>query len=280
MPMKYLNTACYHFFEVREYLERLRKVFKRKALALDLLGTVIITPEGINCFVSGLESDVREFQKFLKETCEQKLTFKDSWSDHKPFNRMLVKVKSQIVPVNDPDINPRQEGGNYLNPQDFKDWMDQKKDMLILDTRNEFEYNIGTFKNATQLHIENFREFDEKLDTIPEEWKEKPIVMFCTGGVRCEKASPIMKKKGFKNVYQLDGGILNYFERVGGEHYQGNCFVFDKRVALNSNLEETDIVECFACRHPVTPEEQRLETYKYEEYCPYCYDDPEKRTKF
>lgn len=278
--MKYLNTACYHFFEVREYLERLRKIFKRKATELNLLGTIIITPEGINCFISGLEDDVEVFKVFLEHVCEKKLTFKDSWSTHKPFNRMLVKVKKQIVPTNDPDIDPNQSEGMHLHPRDFEKWIDQNKDMIILDTRNEFEYQIGSFKNATHLQIENFREFDEKLNSVPEEWKEKPIVMFCTGGIRCEKASPIMKKKGFKEVYQLDGGILNYFEQVGGKHYQGDCFVFDKRVALNSKLEETDTVECFACRHPVTPEEQKLDSYKYEAYCPYCYNSPEKRTKY
>lgn len=222
--------------------------------------------------VAGEPSKIEEFKDFLRSlTGNSDLFFKESFSDEIPFNRMLVKAKQQLIPVDHPGVKPDMNDESHLAPEALKAWYEEKKDFIILDTRNDFEFNIGTFENAQQLNLVNFRDFDKKISELPEAWKEKPVVTFCTGGIRCEKALPILKDHGFKDVYQLHGGILNYFEKVGGDHYKGDCFVFDKRVALGSDLKETDVVECFNCRHPVTPEEQKLPTYVYEVSCPYCY---------
>lgn len=272
--MKYTNIAFYYFFKVPGFLETSRKKLKRLCHSLGLKGSIILAPEGINLMVAGLPDSIREFKAFLEEWIgTQGLFFKESYSTHIPFNRMLIKVKSQTIPVNDSDVDPTRFTAPHLAPAELKQWLDEKKDILLFDTRNRFEYQVGTFELAEQVGVDHFRDFEKKLSEMPAEWKEKPVVAFCTGGIRCEKATPLMIKHGFKNVYQLDGGILNYFEKVGGSHYQGDCFVFDKRVALNPKLEETNHVECFNCRHPVTPEEQKLPSYQYEVSCPYCYDD-------
>ena len=146
------------------------------------------------------------------------------------------------------------EGRNaaYKAFSELKKWYQEKHDMIVLDTRNDFEVKLGTFENAMDLHIEHFREFSDAVDLLPADLKEKPIVTFCTGGIRCEKAAELMLQKGFKNVYQLDGGILNYFEKCGGDFYRGDCFVFDQRVAVNSELKETQAKQCFDCRTPLS----------------------------
>lgn len=268
---KYTNIAFYHFFRIRGFVETSRKKLKRKCLELNLKGTILIAREGINGSIAGAPEQIKEMQAFLQSfTGHPNLPFKESFSDYIPFKRMLVKHKSVVIPMDDSEIDPAKFSAPRMSPEELKTWYDHKKDFIILDTRNHFEYAIGTFENAQEFNIKNFRDFEHKLDEAPKDWKNKPIVTFCTGGIRCEKAAPLMLKHGFKEVYQLDGGILNYFEQVGGENYKGDCFVFDGRIALNSKLEETDVVECFNCRHPVTPEEQKLPTYIYEQSCPYC----------
>jgi len=216
---------------------------------------------------------IEVFKDFLRElTGRDDLFFKESFSDRLPFNRMLVKVKQQIIPVDDPAISPTQSTAPHLSPETLKQWLDEGKDFVLLDTRNQFEFQVGTFEGALQMDLPHFRYFEGKLKDLPDDLKAKPVVAFCTGGIRCEKATPLMEKHGFKEVYQLDGGILNYFQKVGGAHYQGDCFVFDRRVALNSKLEETQWVECYNCWNPVTPQEQKLDSYVYGKQCPHCVD--------
>ncbi len=268
---KILNTAFYYFFEIEGDVEQVRREYKSKCVELELMGTILIAREGVNVMVSGTEDHVENFKDFLRKKIGlDDLFFKDSWSDYQPFLKMLVKAKDQLIPVNDPSIKPAEFTGPRVSPEQLKQWYDEGKDMVILDTRNEFEFNIGTFENATHLNIEDFRAYEDKLQDVPKDWKEKTVVTFCTGGIRCEKASPLMLQNGFKDVYQLDGGILNYFEKVGGDHYDGDCFVFDRRIALKPNLEQSDVIECFQCRHPLTPKEQQLPSYRVGESCCYC----------
>jgi len=272
--MIYTNIAFYHFFKVPEYLETHRRKIKRLCAKLALRGTVLIAQEGLNLMVAGRHHEIEEFKSFLRKFIgKENLFFKESSSSYIPFNRMLVKAKQQLIPVNDSSVDPEKSTAEHLPPETLKQWFDEGKDMLLLDTRNDFEVTVGTFEGAHNPHIAHFRDFEDKLQTLPEEWKKKTVVAFCTGGIRCEKATPLMRKHGFKNVYQLDGGILNYFEKVGGSHYQGDCFVFDRRVALNAHLKESTLVECFICRHPVTAEEQTLPTYQYEKHCPHCFKE-------
>ena len=152
----------------------------------------------------------------------------------------------------------QQKTGQHLSAHEFKRWYDENKDMIVLDTRNDYEVALGTFKNAMDLNIETFRAFPDAVQELSDEIKDKPVVTFCTGGIRCEKASQYMINQGFKEVYQLDGGILKYFEECGGEHYDGECFVFDKRVSLDSSLSETAVTQCYAAtRMPLTVDLQK-----------------------
>ena len=153
---------------------------------------------------------------------------------------------------------------------ELKQILDAGKEVIVLDTRNEYECRIGTFENALELNIRSFRDFPKAIEELDENLKDKPVVMFCTGGIRCEKASVVMMDAGFSNVKQLKGGILGYFEQVGGDYWNGDCFVFDRRVAVNPQLEETDVVQCYACRVPLLLEEQNSGEYVIAQSCPYC----------
>ena len=168
------------------------------------------------------------------------------------------------------NIRPADTTGPSIAPAAFKTMLDSGEFVHVLDTRNEYEMRIGTFENAINLHLPSFRDFPAAVAELPSSMKDEPIVMFCTGGIRCEKASAIMIEAGFTNVKQLRDGVLGYFEQVGGAHWTGDCFVFDQRVAVNSSLEETDAVVCFACREPLTTEEQTSPDYVVGVSCPYC----------
>lgn len=268
------NISSYKFVSIPEdELPSMRKNILMRALELDLKGTILLSCEGINHFLAGLETNIKKMKAYLEDTypCFEGLAYKYSYTDRKPFNRMLVKIKNEIIPMGVEEINPEQETAPYIKPEQLKKWYDTQKDMIILDTRNDYEIRLGTFKNATHLNIQNFREFNDALDILGEDAKEKPIVTFCTGGIRCEKAAPLMLKKGFKNVYQLDGGILKYFEDVGEQHYDGDCFVFDLRVAVDPKLNETATIQCYSCQEPLTKEQQHT-AMEQGGCCPYCKD--------
>ena len=266
--MTFINISAYKFVALAaDRLPTLKVELKEKAVSLNILGTILISTEGINLFLSAPRDVIDEYEAFLETYPEfQNLPYKDSPSKTQPFTRMLVRIKKEIIAMGHDDIVPHEHTGPHLSAKDFKRWYDEGKDMVVLDTRNDYEVELGTFKDAMDLNIESFRDFPDALDMLPEEIKEKPIITFCTGGVRCEKASEIMLRKGFKNVYQLDGGILKYFEECGGDHYEGECFVFDKRVAVNTSLEETQTRQCYACRSPLTAEMQPKDNI-----CPHCH---------
>ncbi len=148
--------------------------------------------------------------------------------------------------------------------------LDEGREVVLLDTRNDYEVQVGTFDGALPIGVDNFRDFPAAVRELPDELKQKPIVMFCTGGIRCEKAGPLMEAEGFQQIFQLDGGILKYFEECGGAHYHGDCFVFDKRVALNPELKESGIGLCFACQSILSPADMQSPDYVFEQSCPYC----------
>lgn len=264
----FLNISSYKFLDLpAEGLPQLKYHLLNQATELQLKGTILLSTEGINMFLSGLTDNMKAFQQFLKfETEFKDLTYKDSYSKDQPFTRMLVRIKKEIISMGCPTIRPMRKTAPHLDPQELKAWYEQNKDMVILDTRNDYELRLGTFENAVDLNIKSFRAFPEAIKKLPEEFRKKPVVTFCTGGIRCEKAAQYMLDEGFEEVYQLDGGILNYFEKVGGDHYEGECFVFDKRVAVDPSLEETDTVQCYACRSPITVKEQKQSKGE----CPYC----------
>ena len=185
---------------------------------------------------------------------------------------MLVRLKKEIISLGMDEISPAEYTGSYIEPAEFKRWLDEDREVIILDTRNDYELRVGTFENAVDLDIKSFREFPEAAKKMKQD-KSTPVVMFCTGGIRCEKASVVMENQGWKNVYQIKGGILGYFRDTGGAHWNGDCFVFDQRVSLDKNLREASHEMCFKCREPLTPNEMESDKYLLEKYCPYCYSE-------
>ena len=278
MPEHYLNIAGYKFI-VLDDRDALRQPFKECSDALGLKGTILLSHEGINIFVAGSETAIGSFLEYLStDNRFADIEFKQSYSEHQPFNRMNVRLKSEIISVGLPNFDRVEPEDGRILPKELYQRLHESDDIIMLDTRNTYETRLGTFHNAIELDIETFRAFPEAIATLDESYKDKEIVMFCTGGVRCEKASVIMKDAGFTNIKQLEGGILGYFEQVGGDHWDGECFVFDKRVALLPDLTETGTTICFACREPLTPKEQLHPAYVPGESCSYCIDRRQSQT--
>lgn len=268
--MSILNVAAYKFVELDE-LAPLREKLVDAANSLGLRGTILLAREGVNMFIAGEDAALQSFLDVL--TADSRfagMPLKRSWSQEQPFNRMLVKIKKEIIPFGRPDIDPGQHPAPRISPQELKAWLDSGRRITLLDTRNDYEVRLGTFAGAIDFGLKHFRDFPAALEAADPELKDEPIVTFCTGGIRCEKAAPLLINEGFREVYQLDGGILAYFEQCGDAHFDGECFVFDRRVALDPNLEETGTVRCFACLSPLSPEEQKLPTYVPDISCPHC----------
>lgn len=236
--MQYVNVAAYRFFDwSQDRIREIRQPLRARAEGLGIRGTILLSPEGINLFLAGTRDSIDTFKGVLREEFGvPELTYKESFSAKQPFTRMLVKLKKEIIPIGDSTIRPHEYTGPSVSAKELKQWLDEGREVVLLDTRNDYEIAAGTFENALDLKIKTFRVFPEEIKKLPEEMKDKTIVMFCTGGIRCEKASPVMIRAGFKNVYQLDGGILKYFEEVGSSHYQGDCFVFDWRLSVDPAL--------------------------------------------
>jgi predicted sulfurtransferase len=268
--MDIINISAYKFLPLTD-LPDLKAALLEKAIELGLRGTVLLSPEGVNCFFAGTEEAVKGYQHFISVTLGLgELPYKESCSQYQPFKRMLVKIKKEIISMGIPHIKPHEAPAPRLSAQQLKQWYDEGRDFILLDTRNDYEVRLGTFKNAMDLNIATFRDFPEAVANLDPAFKEKTFVTVCTGGIRCEKAAPLMLSLGFQHVYQLEGGMLRYFEECGGAHWEKECFVFDERVALNPNLQETTTVQCFACRSPLTPEEQKDVRYQIGLSCPYC----------
>ena len=232
---RYANTAAYRFVRLDDR-EALRTRIHEAAQSRQLLGTVLLASEGINIFLAGLEGDLRDFFAELGQDPRfAALDVKWSRSDTLPFKRLRVRLKKEIVTVGAPDFDPTETPAPYLPPAELKRWYDEGRSFVILDTRNRWEVEQGSFDNALDPGVDSFGQFPAALEQYAD-LKDTPIVTFCTGGIRCEKAAPLMKKAGFNKVWQLEGGILRYFEEVGGAHWHGNCVVFDDRGALKPDL--------------------------------------------
>lgn len=237
-----LNIAAYLFVSL-DKLEELRSRMLQECNERHLKGTILLTGEGINLFLAGAELEMRGFLKWLRSDSRfAAIEAKESWSDEQPFKKMLIKLKSEIIRMNHPSIQPEKGRANFIAPQKLKEWLDRGTDdlgrpVVMLDTRNAFEIDYGTFENALHFNIEKFTEFPEAITKHKEELLDKTIVSFCTGGIRCEKSGLYMREIGMEHTYQLEGGILKYFEEVGAAHYEGSCFVFDEREALEPSLD-------------------------------------------
>jgi UPF0176 protein len=265
-----VNIAGYRFVDLPDR-DDLRDPMLERCSQLELRGTVLLSHNGINFFLAGARESTDSFMHYLESDDRfVGIPVKISYTDYQPFKRMLVKRKREIISLGMDDIRPSDFTGPRISPTDFKRMLDEDDDVVVLDTRNDYETRIGTFEGAVELDIPSFRTFPRAIESLPEEYKSKTVVMFCTGGIRCEKASAVMLKAGFEDVRQLDGGVLGYFEECGGSHWKGDCFVFDQRVALDNKLDETDIVMCFKCREPLSAVEQNSQQYAIGEHCPYC----------
>ena len=265
------NIAGYKFVPLTD-LKPLRFRLMDLCRGWNLKGTILLSTEGINLFVAGATAEVDLLLGELRSIRGlEDFQVKFSESDHQPFRRMLVRIKKEIIAFGVEGIAPGQRTSPKLAPATLKQWLDEGRPVTLLDTRNTYEVKLGTFKNAMVLGIDHFREFPTAVRQLPESLKNQPIVMFCTGGIRCEKAGPFMEMEGFQNIHQLDGGILKYFEDCGGSHYQGECFVFDQRVGVDPELKETESAQCYRCQSPLTSEEQSDTRYVPGKSCPYCF---------
>ena len=237
--MDILNIAAYRFVALDD-LTQLRAVLKARGGELGLKGTVLLAEEGINLFLAGSAPKIEAWLEALRTDARfTGIVVKRSWSAQQPFKRLLIKIKREIVSMQRPEIDPRTASAPRIAPEELKRWLDAGREVVLLDTRNQFEVELGTFENTLALGLKSFSDFPRATPTLPEELKSRPIVTFCTGGIRCEKAAPWLISQGFREVYQLDGGILNYFQQCGGAHFRGSCFVFDQRFALDAQLAAT-----------------------------------------
>jgi RluA family pseudouridine synthase len=271
---KIVNIAAYKFVALPD-LHTLRTRLLALCRSWEIKGTILLSAEGINLFVAGAADKIDLLLAELRGISGlEDLQLKVSETEHQPFTRMLVRVKKEIIAFGVEGINPGKHTSPKLAAKDLKQWLDEGRPVTLLDTRNDYEVKLGTFKNARPIGIDHFREFPDAVRKLPPEMKEQPIVMFCTGGIRCEKAGPFMEREGFKKIFQLEGGILKYFEQCGGAHYDGECFVFDQRVGLDPSLQETESTQCFRCLTPLTEADQNDVRYVSGQSCPYCFKSP------
>lgn len=271
------NIAAYRFAALHN-LPELRTLLLARCKALQLKGTILLSPEGINLFVAGGGDSIGALLSLLRSIAGlEGLAAKYSETAHQPFTRMLVRIKKEIIAFGVPGIEPARYTSRRLSARELRRWLDEGRSVTLLDTRNDYEVKLGTFRNALPIGLDHFRDFPAAAARLPQELKQQPIVTFCTGGIRCEKAAPYLESQGFQNVWQLDGGILKYFEECGGAHYEGDCFVFDQRVGLDPALQETAAAQCFNCLAPLGVAEQADPRYVAGKSCPACFRSPREQ---
>lgn len=265
--MSIVNIAGYKFVPLSD-LNALQADFMQVCREAELKGTILLSEEGINLGLAGTAAQIAMFKTFLSEDERfNDMTFRESFSASQPFRHLRVKLRKEIITMGRPEIHAEQKRAPAISPLEFKQWLDNDHGITIVDTRNDFEVRFGTFQQAIHFGLDEFGQFPECAEAIP---RDKPIVMFCTGGVRCEKAALHLMNEGFTDVYQLEGGILNYFSEVGGAHYEGECFVFDQRVSVDTALRETGTVQCVQCHGPVTVAERGTQEAK-NAFCTTCH---------
>jgi len=266
-------AALYKFVSLDDY-QALKPKILEQLLDYEIRGTLLLALEGINGTISGNAEHLTAFLDWLMQDLRfSDLDYKLSYHLEQPFNRTKVKLKKEIVTMGVDDIDPNKIVGTYIDAQDWNDLISDPETLLI-DTRNGYEVNIGTFENAVNPNTETFREFPNYVDQNLDPSKHKKVAMFCTGGIRCEKASAFLKGRGFDEVYHLKGGILKYLETVDEQNtmWHGECFVFDERVAVNHKLEKGQYDQCHACRHPITEADKSASEYIPGVSCPRCFE--------
>lgn len=276
-------AALYKFAKLPDYQE-MQAGLQGFCVEQGLYGTLLLAEEGVNGTVAGTRMGIDAMLAFIKADPRlADLEHKESYADNMPFTRMKVKLKKEIVTLGVEGINPNEKVGTYVAPEDWNALISDP-DVVLIDTRNGYECDIGTFRGAIDPQTTTFREFPEYISKNFNPARHKKVAMFCTGGIRCEKASSLMVGLGFENVYHLQGGILKYLEKVPPSEslWEGECFVFDQRISVGQGLKVGDYDQCHGCRHPVSPEEKALIEYVEGVSCPHCYSSQteEKRARF
>ncbi len=265
-------TALYHFVRLENFQD-LRQPLLNIMQENNVRGTLLLASEGINGTIAGNRKGTDKVLNWLRQD-ERLKSFdsKESFTDSMPFYRTKVKLKKEIVTMGVEGIDPKSKVGRYVKPQDWNELISDP-DTLLIDTRNDYEYQIGSFKNAVNPNTNTFREFPEYVKKNLDPKKHKKVAMFCTGGIRCEKSTAYLMEQGFEDVFHLQGGVLKYLEEVPKEEtmWEGECFVFDNRVAVNHDLEKGQYRQCFACRYPITQEEMQSDKYQEGVSCPHCF---------
>ena len=269
-----MHTICalYKFTRLDDF-EAIQIPLKSFLNSLAIRGTLLLAREGINGTISGSKDNIEKVLDYLQSDARfQGIDFKYSYSEKIPFKRLKVKLKKEIVTMGLKEIDPTHSVGTYVKPKDWNDLINDP-DVVLIDTRNNYEYEIGSFKGAINPKTETFREFPKFTKNNLEKYRNKKIAMFCTGGIRCEKSTAYLKSEGFENVFHLQGGILKYLEEIGEDEslWEGECFVFDDRVAVKHNLEQGKYDQCHACRFPITKEDTLHPHYEKGASCPRCF---------
>lgn len=276
----YTNIAFYKFVHIQSPSE-FQSELTTLCPSLNLKGTIIVAEEGINACLVGAEENIDQFIEHMRKDARfADIDFKKSVSERMPFRRMLVKLKKEIIPMGFDYVQPDKATGKYVKPMELKQWLDNHEDVVILDTRNDYEVEVGTFRQAINPNLKIFREFPKWIENqleLHEDWKTKKVVTFCTGGIRCEKATAFMQHIGFENVYQLQGGILKYLEETyrnsqnDDNYFDGECFVFDYRVAVDKSLAPTEQYSvCFHCWNTLTQDDLKRPEFKQNVSCHHC----------
>jgi UPF0176 protein len=272
MSTQYVTCALYKFVALPNY-GSIRHPLLKVMTDNKVFGTLLLASEGINGTISSTREGIDAVLSWLdQQTGLDNIDTKESWDTEIPFYRTKVKLKKEIVTMGVEGIDPKQVVGTYVKPKDWNDLISDP-DVVLVDTRNDYEVEIGTFKCAINPQTTSFREFPRWAKDNLDPGKNKKVAMFCTGGIRCEKSTAYMKEQGFDEVYHLHGGILNYLEQVPQEQtlWQGECFVFDNRVAVGHDLKRGSYDQCHACRMPITEQEKTLETYREGLSCHHCF---------
>jgi UPF0176 protein len=273
MPSQYITCAMYKFVALPHY-ESLRAPLLEAMTNNQIFGTLLLAAEGINGTVSGTREGIDRLLHWINQQPGlENIDSKESYDDKIPFYRTKVKLKKEIVTMGVEGIDPKQTAGTYVKPEDWNDLISDP-DVVLVDTRNDYEVQVGTFKNAIDPKTTSFREFPEWSKNNLDAKKNKKVAMFCTGGIRCEKSTAFLKEQGFDEVYHLQGGILKYLEKVPVNEslWQGECFVFDNRVTVDHSLKSGSYDQCHACRMPITEHEKTLVSYIEGVSCLHCHN--------
>lgn len=265
-------AALYQFLPLTDLAAHQKKL-NNVASKLNIKGTILLGREGINGTVAGPQLSINHFKTLIQQQLgATKLSYKCSYAEENPFLRLKVKLKNEIVTIGQDNINPNVVVGEYVTPQNWNALI-SSPDVLTIDTRNDYEYVIGTFKNAINPKTQTFREFPDYIAKHLKQHHQTKVALFCTGGIRCEKATAYMKLTGFEKVYHLEGGILKYLEEIpeSDSLWQGECFVFDNRVSVNHQLEPGSYDQCHACRMPIHQKDKEHPHYITGVSCPKCY---------